>query len=66
MISPNNKILEDFEILKKVVNKELSMNDIDSDTKARLIDLCDSRITDINRKIEEYDEKIKSIKICNN
>lgn len=54
--------LSDFEILKKIVNKELSMNDVDLETKVRLIKLCDNRINDINKKIEIIDKKINNIK----
>ncbi|MBR2704438.1 MAG: hypothetical protein IKE91_03115 [Clostridia bacterium] len=61
MVTSYNQKLNDFEILKKVVNKEISMDDIDLDTKIRLIQLCDNRISDINKKIEDIDKKIYKI-----
>lgn len=57
-----NQKLSDFEILKKIVNKELRMEDVDLDTKIRLIRLCDDRINDINKKIEIIDNKINKMK----
>lgn len=58
MISSCDQKLSDFDILKKIVNKELRMEDVDLDTKIRLIKLCDNRINDINKKIEVIDKKI--------
>lgn len=61
MISSCDQKLSDFEILKKIVNKELRTEDIDLDTKIRLIRLCDNRINDINKKIEVIDKKISKM-----
>ena len=61
MISSCDQKLSDFDILKKIVNKELRMEDVDIDTKIRLIKLCDNRINDINKKIEVIDKKISKM-----
>lgn len=66
MNSKGNQMITDFEILKKIVNKELSFKDVDYETKIRLIKLCDNRINEINEKIKEYDRKIESLKMNGN
>ena len=66
MKSKDNQTNNDFEILKKIVNKELSFDDVDFETKIRLIKLCDKRIDEINKKIDEYDKKINAIKTSSN
>lgn len=62
MNSKDNQMITDFEILKKIVNKELSFKDVDYETKIRLIKLCDNRINEINKKIKEYDRRIELFK----
>ncbi len=62
MNSKGNQMITDFEILKKIVNKELSFKDVDYETKIRLIKLCDNRINEINKKIKEYDRRIELFK----
>ena len=57
----NNQKLSDFEVLKKIINNELHMEDVDVDTKIRLIQLCDDRINDINKKIDDIDDKISKM-----
>ena len=57
----NNQKLSDFEVLKKIINKELHMEDVDVDTKIRLIQLCDDRINDINKKIDDIEDKISKM-----
>lgn len=57
----NNQKLSDFEVLKKITNNELHMEDVDVDTKIRLIQLCDDRINDINKKIDDIDDKISKM-----
>lgn len=63
MNSKGNQMITDFEILKKIVNKELSFKDVDYETKIRLIKLCDNRINEINKKIKEYDRRIDHFKM---
>lgn len=63
MNSKGNQMITDFEILKKIVNKELSFKDVDYETKIRLIKLCDNRINEINKKIKEYDRRIELFKM---
>lgn len=53
--------LSDFEILKKLINKELDMNEVDNDTKMRLIALCDDRLKEVNKKIETVKRKIEKM-----
>ena len=62
MNSKGNQMITDFEILKKIVNKELSFKDVDYETKIRLIKLCDNRINEINKKVKEYDRRIELFK----
>ena len=62
MKSKCSQKLDDFEILKKIVNKELSIKEVDLETKIRLIKLCDNRINEINKKIADYDKRINAIK----
>ena len=61
MTSLNNQKLSDFEVLKKIINNELHMEDVDVDTKIRLIQLCDDRINDINKKIDDIEDKISKM-----
>lgn len=47
--------LEDFEILKKIIKREIEIKDLDYDIKIRLINLC-------NKRAKEIDKKIKKLK----
>lgn len=47
--------LEDFEILKKIIKREIEIKDVDYDIKIRLINLC-------NKRAKEIDKKIKKLK----
>ena len=49
--------LEDFEILKKIINNEIDMKDIDYNTKIRLINLCEKRTKQIQQKIKDLENK---------
>ena len=44
-------VLDDFEILKKVVDGEIKIHDLDEDIKTRLIAMCKARIVSIDREI---------------
>lgn len=50
--------LKDFEILSQVVKAETTINDLDKDTKLRLIEMCSKQLQVVNRKINEtWNEK---------
>ena len=53
-----NKI-EDLEILKKLMEKEMSLEEISAETKERLVKMCSKRLEDIRKKIEDKNKEIK-------
>lgn len=53
--------LSDIELLKEVMNGEIEINEIDSVTKQRLIDMCHTRQEEINREIVQIQEKTERI-----
>lgn len=54
--------LEDLKILKDVINGKTQIKDLDIELEKRLIILCNNRISQINKKIEDKDSKIIKIK----
>lgn len=54
--------LEDLKVLKDVINGEIQIKDLDIDLEKRLIILCNNRISQINKKIEDKESKIIKIK----
>lgn len=54
------KNLEDFEVLKAIVEGRTKIEDVDIDLKKRLIVMCNQRLQKINDKI-----KIKELEIDN-
>lgn len=53
--------MDDFETLKKVIEGELNINEIDSQTKQRLVIICKQRLRQVEKKIEETNEKIMEL-----
>lgn len=53
--------INDFDILKDVVNGKIQINDLDIETEKRLIELCDNRLRQIKEKIREKDLEIANL-----
>ena len=47
--------LNDMEVLRELVEGRKMVNDIDIETKKRLIKLCDSRTKEVKEKVEEIE-----------
>lgn len=45
--------IKDLEILKKIINKEILIKDVEYNTKKRLIVLCKKRTEEIREKIRK-------------
>lgn len=57
-----NTPLDDFEILKDVINGKIEIKDLDINLERRLIVLCNNRIKEINKKIIAKDFEIAKLK----
>lgn len=53
--------MNDFEILKKIVEGKIDIREIDSETKQRLIKMCKQRLEQVEKKIEEKNEQIRKL-----
>lgn len=53
--------LSDVEILKELVEERKNIRDIDSETKKRLIELCNNRTKEVREKIEERKERTRNM-----
>ena len=60
-VSDDIKVLEDMEMLSKVVNGEIKSSSLEPDVQERLISLCRKRRMQIRENIKETDEKIARI-----
>ena len=58
-IKEEKQKLKDFEILKQILNGSVNIEDLDEDLKYRLLDLCNNRLIDVNKKIKETEKKIE-------
>lgn len=56
-----NNSLDDLECLKNIIDKKISIKELDIEQKKRLILLCNERKNKINMKIEQTDMKIKKV-----
>ena len=61
------KLLDDMNILKKMMNNELQLSEIDKETKIRITNLCknrcnqlDIKISNVKKYIEEYENLIQN------
>ena len=54
-------IIEDIEILGKVVRKEVLVDELDDELVKRLVVLCKYRLSTINKKIEQEKAYIKKL-----
>lgn len=52
----------DFEILRNVVQGSVNIKDLDKDLKLRLIDICNNRLIEVNKKIEDTNNDINRMK----
>lgn len=59
----NNQKLEDFEVLKDLMQLKVKLNEIDDDTKKRLIELCREQIEITNKKIDEVRKKNEELRV---
>lgn len=57
-----NLKIDDFEILKEIIDGKSDIKNLDVDTKKRLIELCSNRLDDINKKIHNKTLEIKRLK----
>lgn len=53
--------IQDFDILKDIVNGKIQIKDVDIETEKRLIKLCDNRLKQMNEKVREKDIEIAKI-----
>ena len=53
--------LQDYEVLKKIVKGNINVKDLDKDLKIRLNDICNNRLNEVNKKIEETQNTILKI-----
>ena len=58
----NNQKLEDFEVLKDLMHLKIKLNEIDDDTKKRLIELCREQVEITNKKIDEVRKKNEELR----
>ena len=54
-------ILNDFEVLKEVVNGNIKVDELDSDMKKRIILMCKKRLNEVNTEIKQIRESTKKI-----
>jgi hypothetical protein len=57
-----NTALDDLEILKEVMNGKIHIQDLDTDTKNRLINMCKNRLEEIDKEIEKIHNKTEKMK----
>lgn len=58
--------MDNFEILKNIIEGKVNINDIDSETKGKLIKMCEDRLNEVERKIKEKNKQIEvMLKIIN-
>lgn len=57
IISP----LKDFEILNDIIKKKIDIKDVDIKVKKRLILMCNQRLMEVNKLIEEEELKIEKL-----
>ena len=57
----NNQDLKDFEILKDVKKGKIKIDELDIDTKVRLVSLCNNRCKEIGEKVKIKKEKNSKI-----
>ena len=55
--TPENTALDDFEVLKEVMDGKIQIQDLNPDLKKRLIAMCKTRLADINKEIDEIHSK---------
>ena len=53
--------MNDFEILKKIMKKEISIDNIDFETMERLTRMCENRLKDVEKQIKEKNEQLQKL-----
>lgn len=53
--------LDDFEVLKEIMNGNIKIEELDSDLKKRLILMCKKRLNEVNTEIEQIRENTRKI-----
>ena len=51
-------VLDDFEVLKGIIEGKIEIQKLDKDLKKRLIVICNNRLNEVNQKIEDKDVEI--------
>lgn len=59
--SSESQELKDFEVIEKIQKKEKNIEDLDNETKVRIIKLLANRSNEIQKKINLLKNKNKSI-----
>lgn len=59
--SSKSQELKDFEVIEKIQKKEKNIEDLDNETKVRIIKLLANRSNEIQKKINLLKNKNKSI-----
>lgn len=57
-----NKCLDDFKVLKDIIDNKIDIKDLDIDLERRLIALCNNRINQINQEIISKDLEISKLR----
>lgn len=58
--------MDDFEVLKKIIKKEISIDNLEFETIERLTRMCETRLKDVERQIKEKKEQLQKLeKIIN-
>ena len=53
--------LDDFQILEKIINGEILLEEIDENTKIRLISMCNNRLNDVKKQVAIKKNKIQEM-----
>lgn len=62
-IMNNATLNSDFNLLKNLVNKKISIDDIDLETEKRLIKLCTKKSKELDEKLNDLDNQIIKMNI---
>lgn len=53
--------LDDFQILEKIINGEILLEEIEENTKIRLISMCNNRLNDVKKQVAIKKNKIQEM-----
>ena len=57
-----NQKFEDLNVLEKVLNGEVEIEDLDSELQERLTELCNEREEEVNKKTKKIELEIDELK----